>query len=111
MTEKTLGSDIAIKMAMYYVFIQFIFILLCCVSWQYHLMVYHVSFSHADITKMMPLRRIWDIYTQITPPTIGVLASNSSELSANNLDKKKQLDDLLSKSKNLHATPIHVYKV
>jgi hypothetical protein len=74
-------------------------------------MVYHVSFSHADITKMMPLRRIWDIYTQITPPTIGVLASNSSDLSASNLDKKKQLDDLLSKSKNLHATPIHVYKV
>jgi len=63
MTEKTLGSDIAIKMAMYYVFVQFIFILLCCVSWQYHLMVYHVSFSHADITKMMPLRRIWDLYS------------------------------------------------
>ena len=111
MTKVTLGSKTAIKMAMYCVILQFVFIIVSCISWQYHLMVYHVSFAHVDITKIMPLRRIWDIYTQISPPSLGTVARNASQNAGVQHDKNMQLDNLLRASKNLHSTPIHAYKV
>ena len=103
-----LGSRFAIRMATYYTIAQSMFIF-GCISCQYRLMVYHVSFTHVDITKMMPLRRVWDIFTQISrsPSGRGFGATNNSTVRT---DAERQLDELLSRYKSGADVPIHVYK-
>jgi len=111
MTEVTLGSKTAIKMAMYYVILQFVFIIVSCISWQYHLMVYHVSFTHVDITKMMPLRKIWEIFTQMSHTSSTQDSIDNKTAGVSLLDSERQLNQLLSSYKSGHTVPIHVYKV
>ena len=107
MGAPALGSRFAIRMATYYTILQCMFIF-GCISCQYRLMVYHVSFTHVDITKMMPLKRIWDIFTQMSRSADGggTVISNSSALV---LESEKQLDALLARYKSSDV-PIHVYK-
>ena len=77
MTEVTLGSKTAIKMAMYYVILQFVFIIVSCISWQYHLMVYHVSFC-ARAYRENDAAKTNMGYTQISPPSPGTVAGDAS---------------------------------
>jgi hypothetical protein len=101
-----LGGQFAIRMATYYTVLQSMFIF-GCISCQYRLMVYRVNFTHVDITKMMPLKRVWDIFTQMSHAVgSGHLSNHSSVLP----DAEKQLDALLSRYKNGNDVPIHVYK-
>jgi len=101
-----LGGHFAIRMATYYTILQSMFIF-GCISCQYRLMVYHVNFTHIDITKMMPLKRVWDIFTKMSHGTgPGVLSNHSSMLP----DSEKQLDELLARYKSGNDVPIHVYK-
>jgi len=71
-------------------------------------MVYHVIFTHIDITKMMPLKRVWDIFTQMSHSAGGEknAAANTTALV---LESEKQLDALLARYKSSDV-PIHVYK-
>ena len=110
MGAPALGGRFAIKMATYYTVVQCMFIF-GCISCQYRLMVYHVNFVHVDITKMMSLKTVWDIFTKMS---LGV-ATDSSGLGAANStsptpDNEKQLDALLARYKNTNDVPIHVYK-
>ena len=94
-------------MATYYTILQSMFIF-GCISCQYCLMVYHVNFTHIDITKMMPLKRVWDIFTQMSHSAGGEknAATNTAALV---LESEKQLDALLARYKSSDV-PIHVYK-
>lgn len=103
MTEVTLGSKTAIKMAMYYVILQFVFIIVSCISWQYHLMVYHVSFC-ARAYRENDAAKTNMGYTQISPPSPGTVAGDASQNAGVQHDKNMQLDGLLRESKNLHST-------
>jgi len=105
-----LGSRFAIKMATYYTILQSMFIF-GCISCQYRLMVYHVSFTHVDITKMMPLRKIWDIFTQMSHTSSTQDSIDNKTAGAPLLDSERQLNKLLSSYKSGHSVPIHVYKV
>jgi len=89
----TLGSRFAIRMATYYMIVQSMFIFRC-MSCQYRLMVYHVSLTHVDITKMMPLRRVWDIFTQISH-NLGADGPRFNSSSVTRPDAERQLDELL----------------
>ena len=103
-----LGSRFAIRMATYYTIVLSMFIF-GCISWQYRLMVYHVSLTHVDITKVMPLRRVWDIFTQISHNLdVDGLQFNSS--SVTRPDAERQLDELLSRYRSSNDLPIYVYK-
>jgi len=108
----SLGGKFAIRLATYYTILQSMFVF-GCISCQYRLMVYHVSFSHVDITKMMPLRRVWDIFTQISLGVKGVkdgTDSHNSTAFASRSGAELQLDKLLSQYKMDNSVPIHVYK-
>jgi len=104
-----LGGCFAIQMATYYTILQCMFIF-GCISCQYRLMVYHVNFVHVNITEMMPLKRVWDIFIQMSQGSAndgGFGGANSTCLT---LDSEKQLDILLARYKNTNDVLIHVYK-
>jgi len=107
-----LGGRFAIRMATYYSILQSMFIF-GCISCQYRLMVYRVNFVHVDITKMMPLKRVWDIFTQMSSSTdagAGGGGGNGDNTTILKPDTEKQLDILLARYKNTNDVPIHVYK-
>ena len=103
-----LGSRFAIRMATYYTIVQSMFIF-GCISCQYRLIVYHVSLTHVDITKMMPLRKVWDIFTQMAH-NLGADGSRFNSSSVTRPDAERQLDELLSRYQSSSGVPIHVYK-
>jgi len=101
-----LGGRFAIRMATYYTILQSMFIF-GCISCQYRLMVYHINFTHIDITKMMPLKRVWDIFTQLSHRDSSLILSNRTTVGSGS---EEQLDALLDAYKNSNDVPIHVYK-
>jgi hypothetical protein len=110
MGAPALGGRFAIRMATYYTILQCMFIF-GCISCQYRLMVYHVNFTHVDITKMMPLKRVWDIFTQMSLGAAnGGGGTGGGNRTTHTLDSEKQLDLLLARHKNSNDVPIHVYK-
>jgi len=73
--------------------------------------VYHVNFVHVDITKMMTLKRVWEIFTQMSlGASIGDVGVGDGNRTTLTLNSEKQLDSLLTRSKNSNDVPIHVYK-
>ena len=109
MGSASLGGRFAIRLATYYTILQSMFIF-GCISCQYRLMVYHVAFSHVDISKMMPLSRVWSIFTQIShTPRDNNLYFNISTPGIQS-DGDMQLDKLLNQYKIDNSVPIHVYK-
>ena len=105
----SLGSKFAIRLATYYTILQSMFVF-GCISCQYRLMVYHIAFAHVDITKMMPLRRVWDIFTQMSRGIKLGMDSQNSTVFATLSGAEMQLDKLLSQHKMDNSVPIHVYK-
>jgi len=105
----SLGGKFAIRLATYYTIAQSMFVF-GCISCQYRLMVYHVSFSHVDITKMMPLRRVWDIFTQMSRGVTEGADLHNSTMFRTRSGAEMQLDKLLQQYKMDNSVPIHVYK-
>jgi len=81
-----------------------------CNSCQYRLMVYHVNFVHVDITQMMPLKRIWDVFTQMSQGLENCGGFGGVNSTGPILYSDKQLDVLLARYKNTNDVPIHVYR-
>ena len=100
-------------MATYYSILQSMFIF-GCISCQYCLMVYRVNFVHVDITKMMPLKRVWEIFTQMSSSSGagggGGGGGNGDNATTLKPHTEKQLDILLARHKNTNDVPLHVYK-
>ena len=104
-----MGGRFAIRLATYYTILQSMFIF-GCISCQYRLMVYHVSFSHPDISKMMPLNRVWDIFTQISRTPRESMVSFNMSTQGMMSNAEFSLDRLLNQYKIDNSVPIHVYK-
>jgi len=57
---------------------------------------YHVSFSHVDITKMMPMRCVWDIFTQMSRGVKEGADLHNSTMFRTRSGAEMQLDKLLN---------------
>lgn len=101
-----LGSKTAIKVATWYAAFQSMFIV-GCITTQYRLMVYHVDFVHIDLSKVMPLTKIWNIFIQSTRVEPNVQNTTIHT----NMDAASKLDQLLHTYKVDHTAAIRVYKV
>ena len=56
-----LASKHSINLLTYYCILQCMFIS-ACISSRYGLIVYHVSTSHVDISKMISIKQLWEIF-------------------------------------------------
>ena len=108
----TLASKQSINLLTYYSIAQCMFIFVC-VSCRYRLIVYHVSTTHVDISKMISVKQLWDVFVMSSSPT--TLLSNGPQTVLSNATnyspKVNELDEQLEKYMDAKTPAIHIYTV
>jgi len=113
--DGVLASKHSINLVTYYCILQCMFIF-TCISNRYRLIVYHVSTSHVDISKMISIKKLWEIF----------VSSSSQSVKENNMDiaskfnnskfqslpyQARNIDFQLKKYMDSKTPAIHIYTV
>jgi len=103
----TLASKQSINLLTYYSIAQCIFIFVC-VSCRYRLIVYHVSTTHVDVSKMISVKQLWDVFV------LSSSSASTSHLQSNvtaDSPRVNELDEQLRKYMDAKTPAIHIYTV
>jgi hypothetical protein len=110
-----LASPQSISLMTYYCIAQCMFIFVC-VSCRYRLIVYHITTTHVDISKMISVQQLWDIFVSSSalPEKNTILFTNSSTpvVPMHALSPQlMSLDMKLKKYMQAKTPAIHIYTV
>jgi len=110
-----LVSHQSISLMTYYCIAQCMFIFVC-VSCRYRLIVYHITTTHVDISKMISVQKLWDIFVSSSVVADQrTLPSSNSSISAVPLPTLSpqllSLDMQLKKYMQSKTPAIHIYTV
>jgi len=110
-----LASPQSISLMTYYCIAQCMFIFVC-VSCRYRLIVYHIATTHVDISKMISVQQLWDIFVSSSAapdkPTLPPTNSSSPVAPIHALSPQLQSLDMKLRQYMQAKTPaIHIYTV
>jgi len=108
----TLASKHSINLLTYYSIAQCMFIFVC-VSCRYRLIVYHVSTTHVDISRMISVKQLWDVFV-VSSSSASTLKDGSKPLLSNQTGyspRVNELDEQLRKYMDAKTPAIHIYTV
>jgi len=113
--DGVLASKHSINLLTYCCILQCMFIF-ACVSSRYRLIVYHVSTSHFDISKMMSIMQLWEIFVSSSSQSDQEnkidLASKSNNSKFQSLPyQARNIDFQLKKYMDSKTPAIHIYTV
>jgi len=113
--DGVLASPQSISLMTYYCVAQCMFIFVC-VSCRYRLIVYHITTTHVDISKMISVQQLWDIFvsSSVVTEKHTLPSSNSSIVPAPLPTLSPQLlslDMQLKKYMQAKTPAIHIYTV
>jgi len=109
------ASHQSISLMTYYCIAQCMFVFVC-VSCRYRLIVYHITTTHVDISKMISVQQLWDIFvsSSVVPDQYTLPSSNSSNSAVPLPTLSPQLlslDMQLKKFMQAKTPAIHIYTV
>ena len=108
----TLASKQSINLLTYYSIAQCMFVFVC-VSCRYRLIVYHVSTTHVDISRMISVKQLWDVFV-MSSSSASTLKHGSKEVLSNLTGyspRVNELDEQLRKYMDAKTPAIHIYTV
>jgi len=108
----TLASKQSINLLTYYSIAQCMFVFVC-VSCRYRLIVYHVSTTHVDISRMISVKQLWDVFVT-SSSSASTLKHGSKEVLSNLTGyspRVNELDEQLRKYMDAKTPAIHIYTV
>ena len=108
----TLASKQSINLLTYYSIAQCMFVFVC-VSCRYRLIVYHVSTTHVDISRMISVKQLWDVFV-LSSSSASTLKDGSKEVLSNLTGyspRVNELDERLRKYMDSKTPAIHIYTV
>jgi hypothetical protein len=113
--DGVLASKHSINLLTYYCILQCMFIFIC-ISSRYRLIVYHVSTSHVDISKMISVKQLWDIFISSSSESVKERTMDLA-LKINNTKfpslphRTRNIDFQLKKYMDSKTPAIHIYTV
>ena len=109
--DGVLATRQTVNLMTYYAIAQCMFIFVCVSCW-YQLIVYHITFSHVDVSKMISIRQLWDVF--VISASAGTSTNNVMQSQSNSTNTSPALISLemqLKKYMRAKTPAIHIYTV